>query len=372
MAVRDRGIRARVREYRDAATEAYWSLRRNRPVLDHVVRAVERYADRGGDVLAASVTYYAFLSFFPLLALAFAALGYLAEFNVEVRGYLERAVAEQLPGLAERLPLQAIERARTGAGVLGLAGLLYSGLGAVSALRTALRTIWLRDTSAGNPVKTRLLDAVLMAGLGAALLASVALTGVVQAATGWLLSWFGADGSLFAQLALRTLAVVVAVGMDLLIFLVLFARLSGAGGALAAQWRGALLAAVGFEALKAAGALLIGGTLSNPVYASFAVLAGLLVWINIVLRFLLFAACWSATWLPVPPPYQGTAALAAEPPAVAPPTAGPARPGTTRPERGRRLSPAAQRIAGAAVGAAAGAAAAGWLLRRRASRVRAR
>ncbi|RCV49662.1 YihY/virulence factor BrkB family protein [Marinitenerispora sediminis] len=355
--------------------EAYWSLRRNRPVLDHLVRAVERYTDRRGDSLAASVTYYAFLSFFPLLALGFSVLGYVAEFNIEARTYLEQAVWETLPGLAEGLPLDEIARARAGAGALGLLGLLYAGLGSVAALREALHAIWLRDTAAaGNPVLTKLGDAAVTAVLGGALLASVALTGIAQAATGWLLSWFGLDGSLFASITLRGLGLLIAVGMDILIFFVLFARLSGAGRPWGPVWRGALLAAVGFEALKATGALLISGTLSNPVYASFAVLAGLLVWINIVLRFLLFTACWAATWLPVPPPYQGAPPMAAGPvaapelPAAPDLPAEPERPAGPRADhRGRRPRAVLPRAARAA---AAGAAAAGWALwaRERAAR----
>ena len=80
-----------------------------------------------------------------------------------------------------------------------------------------------------------------------------------------------------------------------MIFLVLFTRLSGT----CAPWRriarGALFGAVGFEILKQVATLLIGRTTQNPVYASFAVLVGLMVWINIVSRFALFVAAWTAT-----------------------------------------------------------------------------
>ncbi len=300
------GLRDRVRHYRQRALETYWALRRSRPWFDHAVRAYERYTDRQGNQLAASVTYFAFLSFFPLIALAFAVVGYAVEVDPNARSYLETAIDEQLPGLSQQLPIDQVAQARTGAGVIGLLGLAYTGLGAVGALREALHTMWMKSVSDGpNFLVAKAIDLAVTAVLGTALLASVALTGVAQAATGWLLGLVGLDGSFTAAAATRLLGLAIAIGADLLIFLVLFSRLSGTRRPWRLLWRGALFAAVGFEVLKAAGALLIGGTLANPVYASFAVLVGLLVWLNIVLRMVMFAAAWTATWLPVPPPYQG-------------------------------------------------------------------
>ena len=64
------------------------------------------------------------------------------------------------------------------------------------------------------------------------------------------------------------------------VFAILLSRLSGAQ----LSWRrvrsGALLAAVGFELLKLVGTFLIGRTTQNPLYATFGVMVGLLVWIN--------------------------------------------------------------------------------------------
>jgi membrane protein len=58
---------------------------------------------------------------------------------------------------------------------------------------------------------------------------------------------------------------------------------------------GALLGAVGFEVLKQFGTFLISNTTSNPIYATFAVAVGLLIWINFVTRVTLWAAAWTAT-----------------------------------------------------------------------------
>jgi membrane protein len=94
---------------------------------------------------------------------------------------------------------------------------------------------------------------------------------------------------------LRVLSVGLAVVVDVVIFAILLSRLSGAH----LPWRqvrsGALLAAVGFEVLKLVGAFLIARTTSNPLYATFGVVVGLLVWINLVSRLLIFAGAWAVT-----------------------------------------------------------------------------
>ncbi|MGW9347329.1 YhjD/YihY/BrkB family envelope integrity protein [Nocardiopsis flavescens] len=360
------GMKAKARHYRNAAMDSYWALRRRRPFVDHLVRAYERYADRNGNQLAGAVTYFAFLSFFPLLALAFAAVGYvLATLQIELGDQLERALDEVLPGLSQQLPIEQIADARVGAGLFGLVGLLYAGLNSVSALREALHAIWLKNPKDGPGLllgKGR--DLLVMLGLGLALLLSVSVTGVAQAATRWLLSLVALDESIVANIALRVLALAIAVGANTLIFMLTFVLLSGSGRPARTMWRGAVLGAVGFEILKAGAALLLAGTLSNPVYASFAVLVGLLVWINLVMRLVMFSAAWTATRLSVPPPYTGSLPL-------------PGENGIdwTRPAPVPRVDPRelsehrrAQRVLAAgltAAGALGAGGTAAWLLRRR-------
>ncbi|MBB4933979.1 membrane protein [Lipingzhangella halophila] len=363
-----RQARDRARHYRNVAMESFWAARRHRPAFDHLVRAYERFSDQRGNQLAASVTYYAFLSFFPLLALAFAVAGYLAAFHVEARHFMEQAISEVLPGLSQELPIETIADARTGAGILGVLGLLYAGLGAVSALREALHVIWLNSVSDGpNFVLAKVIDTIVMVVLGTALLASVVLTSVLQTGTRWLLGWMGLDEVAVLVVATRTVGLAVAIAVSTLIFLVLFSKLSGTRRPWRLLWRGALLAAVGFEILKALGALLLAGTLGNPVYASFAVLVGLLVWMNIVLRMVFFAAAWTATRLPVAPPYPGAVPMAvpagggaAEPHGLAARESSRPRPGS----RGARVRGVLWRTAVLTGGAAALAGAVWWLRQR--------
>lgn len=308
-------ISDRVRHYGERASQTYEQLRRARPSVDHAARAVERYSESSGSQLAGAITYFAFLSLFPLIALAFAVVGYASAIYPEARAGLEQAIEAALPGFAADATVDEVAQARVGTGLIGVLGLLYAGLGAIASLRLALRTIWLKGSDdAPNFVVAKLLDLLVLVVLGLSLLASVALTSFAQAATGQVLVWAGLSGTALQTLSLRLLGLLITLAFTTLIFLVIFSRLSGTRRPWRMLWRGALLAAVGFEILKSLAALLVAGTLANPVYASFAVTVGLLVWINFVARYLMFAAAWTATWVPMPvlrPVVAGESGLAA-------------------------------------------------------------
>ncbi|WP_019632400.1 YihY/virulence factor BrkB family protein [Actinomadura atramentaria] len=264
--------------------------------VDHLVRALERYQDRRGDRLAAALTCYGFLSFFPLVALAYALLGYAVGVSDAARGAFVDAVDSILPGLSAELRVDEIARSRATVGLVGLGALLFTGLGWVDALREALRDVWGNDPSApGNFFVRKAVDGGVLLFLGATLLAGMAVSALAGTATHAALGWFGLTGVPGAAGALRGLSLAVAVASNALIFLVLFSRLSGTRAPWRRICRGALLGAVGFEVLKQAATTLLSRTTHNPVYASFAVLVGLMVWINLASRWALLAAAWTAT-----------------------------------------------------------------------------
>ncbi len=64
--------------------------------VDHLIRTFHRYQTLHGDRLAGAVTYFAFLSFFPIIALAFAVFGYIVTFRPDALDTLNRAINDQL------------------------------------------------------------------------------------------------------------------------------------------------------------------------------------------------------------------------------------------------------------------------------------
>ena len=269
------------------------------PGVDHAVRAFDRHSAVLGGQVAAGITYFGFLSFFPLLALAFAVVGYVSVVYPDAREGITSAVQSAFPSLigpgAGQIDIDDVVAAKAGAGVLGLAGLLYAGLGWVDSLRDGLRIVFGTIDDSPPFVRKKLIDLVVLILLGLAVLGSIVVSSLATAATALVLGWVGLADSLAATALLKVLAVVLAVAFDTVVLGILLTRLSGAG----LSWRqvgsGAVLGAVGFEVLKLLGTFLIGRTTDNPAYATFGVVVGLLIWINLVSRLLVYTAAWTAT-----------------------------------------------------------------------------
>lgn len=276
------------------------AARAARPAIDHAVRAWKRFDEQRGARQAGAVTFFGFLSFFPLIALSFAVFGFVIGWYPSVYADVEREIAEALPGFVGDGPGQInvdrIAAAKTEAGLIGLIGLFIAGTAWVDALREALRSMWCQHPTGGrNVVMTKLMDAGVLVVLGLSLLATVALSGIATMATSQLIDLAGLTEGAPLRWTIRVTAAAVAVSSSALLFAVMFWRLSGMRIPRAALVKGALLGGLAFEILKVFATFLLGNTMRNPVYATFAVAVGLLVWINFVSRVTLLAAAWTAT-----------------------------------------------------------------------------
>lgn len=136
-----------VGELKEQAEGRLAAARRRSPLLDRAVRTVLHYNRVGGSRLAGSVTYFGFLSVFPLLALAYFVVGRVAVVYPEARRDLRSAIEAVLPGLvgddAGQLSLRSFEESQTAlslVGLLGLVGVLYTGLGWLSGSASRCRT----------------------------------------------------------------------------------------------------------------------------------------------------------------------------------------------------------------------------------------
>jgi membrane protein len=274
---------------------AFAALRAKRPFLDHLVRTVQRYQADTGDRLAAAVTFYWFLSLFPLLLVA------IWLFSL-VKG--DSAVAEVRDALGGYLPPQLVDtignvvaNSAQKAGVIGIVGLLLSGLGWIDALREAIRTVWHQNVKAGNLVTRRVADVVALVGLFATIAASVFLTGLLGSGPSWLLERFGVDGTTAAVWFTKVLGLVLTGLADLALFLYLFVRLARVPTPLREVVKGALFGAVGFGVLKLVGGYYVERTTSRgeATYGTFAVVVGLLLFLNLVSRLVLLSAAFTVT-----------------------------------------------------------------------------
>ncbi|GGK56229.1 membrane protein [Planomonospora parontospora subsp. parontospora] len=296
------GLRERIGALREWGGREVETDRIRWPWLDHLIRTVQRYQLQSGDRLAGAVTYFAFLSFFPIIALAFAVAGFLLSERPGAEETLRKAIDEYLPGLAAKLPIDQIADARTGAGIIGLLGLLYAGLGAIDALRGALREISMTTERPLGFLPGKLRDLAALVLVGFTMLLSVVVGGVATQASGTVAGWLGLSESFAGTATVWLAGLAVSVAADTVVFLVVLGWLGRSTQPFRVVLRGALLGAVAFALLKQLAAFLLSSTLNNPVYGVFAVMVGLLIWINFSARVVMYTAAWTATASLGPPP----------------------------------------------------------------------
>lgn len=283
---------------KERATALLKRVRERRPVVDHAVRMQQHYGSVDGSQQAGAVTYFAFLSFFPIMALAFFVVGWITKVYPDAQDGLIEAVDRVLPGLVGsgegQVSVQVIEDAAAAAGLIGLVGLLYAGLNWMSALRRALGAVFEQhDEDEANFVLGKLRDLVSLVVLGVILILSVAVAGLVTGFSDLVLGWVNLDSTLEWLVALvgRT----IGFAANVVLFFAFFRLPAHTHVPRSSKWSGAILGALAFEALKALSFLLLGSTEGRPAFQAFGIALILVVWMNYFSRVILYSASWAWT-----------------------------------------------------------------------------
>ena len=342
--------------------------------------AWQRYSDTRGNILAAGISYFAFFSIFPAVALAFTVFGFVLRGNSELLGVIADQLNANLPGFVRDqqhpdglIPIQAPQAATlTITGVIGFVSLVLAGLGWLGATRDGIRAVFRLPGSGGNLVANKLRDLGVLFTLGLGIAVSGVLTSAMAAAAGSIADALGLPGQDWVvQLAGLSVSVLADTGL----MLVLIRVLSG----VSCPWRdlshGALVGGVGFSLLKLSAGGLLPRLTNNPLFASIAIVVGLLIWLNLIARLTLIAAAWAANDIDhrqqerrsheVRPLIQASETVATPEPPVATPGSVMVRPGSSAarggslptfgPPSGDRAALAAGAVLGATAMAVVGA-----------------
>ncbi|WP_199435147.1 inner membrane protein YhjD [Qaidamihabitans albus] len=273
-------------------------LRRKYPWLDHLIRANEAFTERYGNHYAAAITYFSVLSLFPLLMVGFSVAGFVLAGNQAALDQLREGILESAPqGLGELLTqiVDSALKSRAGVGVLGLLLALYSGIGWMTNLRDALTAQWGQEKKKRPFVSAKIRDLLALVGLGLALGISFGLTAIGGGIGNSLLDLVGLADEAWAQFVLTLGTVVLSLAANVLVFLWVISQLPRERVSVRSAVKGAALAAIGFELLKQVARFYLEGVTSSPSGAIFGPIIGLLVFANLVSRFLLFVTAWTAT-----------------------------------------------------------------------------
>lgn len=251
---------------------------------------VYKFVDDQGGYLAALITYYGFLSLFPLLLLLVTVLGFVLGGDSGVQHQALSSAVGQFPIVGEQIGrnIHAVHGS-VAAVIIGVVGSLYGGIGVVQATQHALNTVWaVPRNSRPDPLRARLRSlgvlVVLGVGLAATALLSVASTGIGVYSAGGL-----------GGLALRAGAIGLAVVLDAVLFTVVFRLLVARSVSVRQLAGGALAAAIGWQLLQLVGAYLISHRLrgADASYGVFGVVLGLIAFLYLAAT--LVVVCAEAT-----------------------------------------------------------------------------
>ncbi|MET9625568.1 MULTISPECIES: YihY/virulence factor BrkB family protein [unclassified Streptomyces] len=259
----------------------------------HAWRSYETLDEAHWTRLAAAITFISFVALFPLITVA-AAVG-AALLSTEQLDKIQDKVAEQVPGISDQLNIDGLV---ANAGTIGLVAgalLLVTGVGWIGSMRECLRAVWGLDDLEGNPVARKGKDAIVLLGLGAVGLCSLAASWLGSTAVDWSADRLGISHGGAGGILLQAAAVAVAALADFLMLLYLLTLLPGVHPPRRRLVVAAVIGAIGFELLK----LLLGGYMrgvaAKSMYGAFGVPVALLLWINFTAKLLLFCASWTAT-----------------------------------------------------------------------------
>lgn len=272
-------------------------LKRRRPSVAHIAAAWRRMQSHNGNQYAAAITYFSFLALFPLLLLAAAVTGFVLHSHPVAQQELIDHITANVPGnFGQTLAtsIHTLINNRTGVGLVGLFGVLLTGLGWISNLRTAVQAMWGHHGVRRNFFKGKFADLGVLAGLGLALLVSLGLTITGTALADQIVRVFGWQHVPAVHTVVGVLGVVLALLGDIGIFGWLLLRLPG----IVVPWRtgvrAAVFAAVGFEILKLVGTYTVAHTAQSLTSGPFASVVAVLVWLQLVARLALICVAWTA------------------------------------------------------------------------------
>jgi membrane protein len=137
---------------------------------------IYKYFDDFGAYLAALLTYYGFVSLFPLLLLLSTILGFVLSGDQRLEHQVLTSALDQFPVIGGDLARPKRLGGPVGL-VVGIAGSIYGGLGVAQAFQYAANTVWgVPRNNRPNPFRARGRSVLLLTIAGSAILATTALS----------------------------------------------------------------------------------------------------------------------------------------------------------------------------------------------------
>jgi len=243
-----------------------------------VAAVIKKSSDDQGGQLAALISYYAFVSLFPLLLVLVTVLGFVLQGDPAERERILNGTLGQFPIISDQLRLHPLKGSLL-ALVIGIVGALLAGMGIMSASQNAFNRIWaVPFKHRPDFLRLRLRGLAMLAVLGTVSIISTVAAGFV--------------GSASPGAPAVAAGILVAFVANLILFMAAFKLLT----AIELSWRqllpGVILAAVLWQLLQHLGGYYLDHELkrTGPLYGIFALVLGLLAWLYLGATFTIYAA----------------------------------------------------------------------------------
>jgi membrane protein len=240
------------------------------------IGVVYKFVDDQGIFLAALITYYGFLSLFPLLLLVASLLGFLLQNRPELRESILDTAVSQFPVIGAEVSEPAGLQGSSVALWVGVLIALYGASRVSHATQHAMNVCWaVPRHQRPNPIMARLRSSVLIGIAFLALIGSTVLSALGSSAESYGLQLHGLISLLLLAASLAMIGTLFALGMRHST-----PRSLGWSDVLP----GAVVAAVGWQVMQTFGATYVGVVVNrtNDTYGVFALVLGLMGWLFVV------------------------------------------------------------------------------------------
>ena len=268
-------------------------------------RALARYSDGRGPLLAGGIAYTGLFSVFAALTIGVSLLMVAIGRRPAMRRATLDAVDSMLPGMIDdgtgtglvSIDQLTLDSAVNPGSVLATGVLLYSALSLMGALASGIRAMFgLATAHPGGPLRAQVRNLLGFAVVTVSVLvtAAASIPTTALAGAGSLPDWLTGPGA-------RLIALFVSFLIDAGV-LALLIRVCGVRAPRGDLLQGAGLGALGFGILRQTGTGAVGAAArGNPMLAPFTAMIVLILWLHLACRVVLYACAWTAN-PPLPRP----------------------------------------------------------------------
>lgn len=256
------------------------AFQQRHPALAFPFAVVKKFGDDAGGYHAALLTYYGFLSLFPVLLVVSTVLQLWFANDDGLRAEVSHNISNYFPLLGNQLQESVQSMGKTGLGLAaGLLITLYGSRGFADALRYTLDDMWQVPKSDRTGFPKNIGQSLLIMGVGGlGFLATVAASSLTS----------GFSHAIW----MKVLFNILSAGILALALTFIFRLATSRSFSFRDMALGAGMAAVIVQLLITFGGILVSGQLKvmDSLYGAFAVVLGLLFWLYLLSRVLVYCA----------------------------------------------------------------------------------